>query len=209
MTVLVRPLIHPNPALYYSPEMVAELAMGMDPPYDIAARYGLSRDEFDQLQAQTWFGELVARKRQELADDGILFSSKAAMMAEELWTRLFQAACTGTLAHPLVVETAKQLTEIGQLKPKAAAGQVGGGPAFQLNIQVNGVPTGRAVAVEATKDAPPEPAMSITLGDPMPEKPPGLRVPDFDLRVGPRTLVGTSAAVSAANSVVASSKEPR
>jgi hypothetical protein len=208
MNAPVRPPIHPNPALYYSPEMVAELAMGMDPPYDIAARYGLTRQEFDQLQAQAWFGEMVARKRQELSDDGILFSSKAAMMAEELWARLFQAACANQLAHPLVVETAKQLTEIGQLKPKAAANVGGGGPAFQINIQVNGVDAGQAkargVSAEVVEAAP---VISIPLEPGLPPKPAGLKVPDFDLRVG--ALTGSTTAVAAAQAPLAMPPQPR
>jgi hypothetical protein len=200
MSSLVSAPIHPNPAMYLSPEMVLDLALGMDPPYDIAARYGLSRSEFDKLQAQEWFGRAVAQKRLEVSENGQMFSQKAAMMAEELFQQLFKAAITGNLAHPIVMDLTKQLTEIGQLKPRAAVGVSAGGPAFQINIQVNGADLDKAktsrLDIQPVVEAV---TMAIPLGDQLPPKPEGLRVPDFDLRM----LTGSQTAVNAAVAPVA------
>lgn len=182
--------IHPNPAMFLSPEMVQELALGMDTPYDVAATYGLSQREFDKLQAQPWFGELIAKKRMELADTGILFTAKAAMMAEELWQKLYQHATAGTLAHTVMLDVAKQLTDIGKLRP--IPGQPGDtGAKFQININVGEIKENVRMVDKAIDVTP---TISIPL-DILPPKPEGFRVPDFKLTPD---LVGNAQAVQAA-----------
>lgn len=125
--------------LHYSPEMVAELAMGAEHPHEIAERYGVDAVDYEHLAAQEWFGRLVAQKRHEYHDTGMLFIAKAGMMAEALLTRLFQQSMAGSIPPPLTVEVAKQLTDIGRLKPQPLNTQPGAsGNAFAINIQVNG-----------------------------------------------------------------------
>ena len=125
--------------LHYSPEMVAELAMGADDPLSVAERYGVEPEEYERLASLEWFGRLVAQKRHEFHDTGMLFVAKAGMMAEALLTRLFQQSMAGAIPPPLTVEVAKQLTDIGRLKPQPLNTQPGqSGNAFQINIQVNG-----------------------------------------------------------------------
>jgi hypothetical protein len=125
--------------LHYSPEMVAELAMGAEHPHEIAERYGVDPTDYELLASQEWFGRLVAQKRHEFHDQGMLFVAKAGMMAEALLTRLFQQSMAGAIPPPLTVEVAKQLTDIGRLKPQPLSTQPGAaGNGFQINIQVNG-----------------------------------------------------------------------
>jgi hypothetical protein len=125
--------------LHYSPEMVAELAMGAEHPHEIAERYGVDAVDYEHLAAQEWFGRLVAQKRHEFHDTGMLFIAKAGMMAEALLTRLFQQSMAGSIPAPLTVEVAKQLTDIGRLKPQPLNTQPGvAGNGFAINIQVNG-----------------------------------------------------------------------
>jgi hypothetical protein len=125
---------------HYDPMMVAEIAMGADHPHDIAERYGVDEVDYEHLAAQPWFERLVAQKRHEFHDTGVLFTVKAAMMAESLLTRLFQQSMVGAIAAPLTVEVAKQLTDIGRLKPQPlnTLPASNGGTGFQINIQVNG-----------------------------------------------------------------------
>lgn len=138
--------------------MVVEMAMGADPPDEVAKKHGLTLGEYKHLHAQDWFVELVARKRQELHDNGFLFQQKAAMMAETLLTKLFQQSMGGQLAPPLMLDTAKQLVDIGRLKPQAGApAGAGMGPAFQINIAVDG----RALTLGAGVPAPVSPAPPV------------------------------------------------
>lgn len=193
--------MHPNPALYLSPEMVNELALGNLPPYEIAGRYGLSQGEFDMLQRQDWFGQLVAKRRMEFADEGIGFRAKARMMAEELYQKLFQQATVGTLASNLMLDMTKQLVEIADMKPKQGQSDRPDGPAFQININVNAEtaqrPGPRPIEGAARVVAP----VTITIPkDDLPARPEGFRVPDFKLTPD---LVGTPATVAAVTGIPA------
>jgi len=126
-----------NPALYLSPEMVAELALGVDPPVDVAAKYGFELKDFLQLQAQPWFAEAVYRERERQQKEGITFQSKAKMMAEEMWVDLYKEAKSNLLKPELKVDVAKQLTEVAGMKPKNPVTQTGpAGPAFTVNITI-------------------------------------------------------------------------
>lgn len=197
-----------SPILYFDPQMVAEIALGAEHPHDIAERYGYDAVAYETLAALQWFAELVARKRQELADDGILFTAKAGMMAEALLTRLFQQSMAGSLAAPLMVETAKQLSDIGRLKPASAAAAASAGPPFQINIQVNGTDVVRSHAPqELVPEVVAETVMVIDFSkvDAAPV-PAALRVPDFDLR--PSALVGTPQAQQAAAAQHAAGASP-
>jgi len=198
--------------LHFDPMMVAELAMGADAPLEIAERYGVDFADFEHLLNQGWFQRLVANKRTEFHDTGVLFTAKAGMMAEALLTRLFQQSMAGSIAPPLTLDVAKQLTEIGRLKPQpinTAPGQ--GAGAFQINIQVNGAdvtkPENRLVpapspasspssdrdrADRATSANPNSPGVAIALDFNPKGTPPSslsnLKVPGFDVRHPGQTL---------------------
>jgi hypothetical protein len=176
--------------LHYSPEMVAELALGADHPHEIAERYGVDPVDYEHLASLDWFQRLVIQKRTEFHDTGVMFTAKAGMMAEALLTRLFQQSMAGTIAAPLTVEVAKQLTDIGRLKPQPLNNTPGaGGGAFQINIVVGDrevMASSHAVTVpapvEPTLDTP---AMSLDFNPPKGSPPrtvSNLKVPDFDLR---------------------------
>jgi hypothetical protein len=198
--------------LHYSPEMVADLAMGAEHPHEIADRYGVDAVDYEHLASQEWFQRLVAQKRSEFHDTGMLFIAKAGMMAEALLTRLFQQSMAGAIPPPLTVEVAKQLTDIGRLKPQPLNTQPGAsGNAFAINIQVNGAdvihsaPTLVAAPLASPRSGPSGavvPPVPDTPGDksaaptsmsleftPPKGRPPAsisnLRVPDFDLRPNP------------------------
>ena len=188
--------LHPNPALYTSPEMIAELALGMDKPYDIAARYGLSKTEFDKLSAQTWFGEVVVRKRMELQSEGTVFEYQSKMMLQELTIQAFKTAITGGMPMNLVLDLMKQLGDFSGVKAKQVqAGERAQG--FQINIQVNGDGKSHTRRLDVEEKREPV-VVSIPMGEQLPKQPEGFRVPDFDLRVG-RDLIGTTTAQAAAS----------
>ena len=216
-----------SPILYYDPQLVAELAMGAEHPHEIAERYGYAPEDYETLAALPWFAELVARRRTELHEDGALFQAKAAMMAETLFVRLFQQSMVGALAAPLTVEVAKQLSDIGRLKPQPQGVIDRAGAPFQINIQVNGTdvvtnhnplvqaPIGDvapALVMDFAGEAPPSrPPPDASLRDvnlpadryapdPIPENfpPPPIKVPDFDLRFS--SLAGNPQARAAATS---------
>jgi hypothetical protein len=207
-------VIHPNPAMYLSPEFVQELALGKDKPDDVCARHGVEPSDFQWLSAQAWFGEMVAVKRMQLADNGVLFSAKAEMMLEELLQHLYKSAITGNLAAAPMLELTKQLGDYAGLRTRGAQAAATG-PAFQQNINVaaDTLAAGRALAPANAEPVNITPTLSIPLGQttapkptgtigpgfppgPLGEVPAGLRVPDFKLTPD---LVGTPAAQAAAS----------
>jgi hypothetical protein len=174
----------PNPALYLSPEMVAELALGQDDPLTIAQKYGMTVAEFEALNAQPWFGDAVYRKREQLQAEGVTFVAKAQMMAEEMWQDIYQLSKSGDgmrMEHR--IEAAKQLTDIAGLKPKAAAASANG-PSFTINISIPDNPQGpqlKAVGGHSEADKPPAMVIEMKPADDFPKPPPGLKIPDFKL----------------------------
>jgi hypothetical protein len=106
----------------------------------------------------------------------------------------------GSLAAPLMVEMAKQLSDIGRLKPSSLAAAAASGPPFQINIQVNGLDVVHSHAPqELVPVAEVATEMVIDFAPGLPPPPPALKVPDFDLR--PSALVGTAQAQHAARGV--------
>lgn len=171
-----------NPALYLSPEMVAELALGVDPPLQVAQKYGLSPAEFMALQAQDWFGKEIYRKREELHADGMTFQVKARMIAEEVMQDFFRKSKTQDLRPEHLLEFLKQTAGYGGLTPKVGAVTGPAGPAFQINITLPDNPQGPSLAKIETADAPPEPLIiEMTAQESIPPPPPQIAVPGFRL----------------------------
>jgi hypothetical protein len=171
----------PNPALYLSPEMVAELALGQDPPLDIASKYGFSAAEFQQLQAQPWFGAAIYRKREELQASGITFAAKAAMMAEEMWQDIYTVSKGSEMRMEHRLEAAKQLSSLGGLAPKEARG-ANTGPQFTITIQIPSDAQGPSMRKIEQAEAKPDPmVIDLTPGVSLPPVPAGFKVPDFKL----------------------------
>lgn len=174
----------PNPALYLSPEMVAELALGQDPPLHIAQKYGMSPAEFEALQSQEWFGAAIYRKREELQANGVTFVTKAQMMAEEMWQDIYTLSkSTDGMRMEHRIEAAKQLTDIAGLKPKAAAASAGG-PSFTINISIPDNPQGPQLrSVGGHSEAEKAPALTIEMKpqDDFPKPPVGFKIPDFKM----------------------------
>lgn len=197
----------PNPALYLSPEMVAELALGQDPPLQIAQKYGFSPAEFEALQAQAWFGEAVYRKRDQLQAEGVTFAAKAGMMAEEMWQDIYAMSKTTDMRMEHRIDAAKNLTDIAGLKPKGQA--IGtGGPSFTINIQLPdnpAPPNPRMIGGHSEADKAPVLTVDFKPVDDFPKPPPGLKIPDFKLTPD---LVGVSGLASLAHAVMGPPREP-
>lgn len=179
----------PNPALYLSPEMVNELALGIDPPLQIAQKYGLTAAEFTALQAQEWFGAEVFRRRDQLHAEGMSFQVKAKMIAEEVMQDFFQTTKTKDVRPEHILEFLKQTAEYGGLKQKVLANQGPAGPAFmiQINLPAGAQGPGSAAQLNVTPDKPAPMVLDLKAMDPLPPLPAGMKVPDFKLT---KDLVG-------------------
>ena len=68
---------------HISDEMVASIALGMEDDLIVAARHGLSVEQYQALEKEKWFQLQVAIKRSEFEKNGVTFKAKATWMAGE------------------------------------------------------------------------------------------------------------------------------
>lgn len=117
----------------YPPQMVAEIAYGMEEPVDIAFRYGISASEYRKLAQNAHFQAEVAAKTAELMRAGHTVKVKAQFMAEDLLETLYLQAKDPKATFNMVHEAVKTMAKLADLEPKANQPQVqGGGTAIHI-----------------------------------------------------------------------------
>lgn len=142
-----------NVVLSLPPELVADLALGLESPTDIAQRHGISSSDFMALQTQPWFQDAIIRKRQQLADAGQVFREKARLMHEDLARDVYMAAKANILKPSETLDLLKHLAEIGDLKPKQQ--QIAAGPGFKINIVLPTQTSPGGIQIDTTTEAQP------------------------------------------------------
>lgn len=124
------------------PEMVAQIALGMEEPVDIAYRYGFAASEYRELEQHKPFISDVMAKRAELERGGQTVKVKAAWMTENLLDDLFLKAKAPEASIAQVQETVRIMAKLGDLEPKQRIEANQGGPAFQVVINIPAVSAG-------------------------------------------------------------------
>ena len=173
-------------ALKIPPEMLVELALGMEDPVTVARRHGYSEKDYETLAKQPWFLKVLSAKQQELADQGWTFRAKMAMLAEDLLVDVWMEAKSSESAS-FKLDAAKYLTKVADLEPKPAqqSAGAGGGGGFSIVINIPQLPPGfedayRSKGASEAKQEPP--TIDITPNKPdTPKVLENLTVPDFDL----------------------------
>jgi hypothetical protein len=140
--------------------MLVELAIGMDPPMDVATRHGFSASDFQTLNNQPWFQRALTQKRQEVAESGWNFKSKMSMLAEDMLLQTYRAASLSD-SPAVKLEAAKYLTKVADLEPRASAqAQAGGG--FMININLtNPAQQSQKLVIDVEPDLPPIPDYGV------------------------------------------------
>lgn len=179
-------------ALDLSPEMMLELALGLEPPLAVIAKHGVSAADFQTLQTQAWFLDALTRERERLRDEGYTFQAKARLMNEEILKDLYIDAKSNAMKPELKLELSKHLADMTGMRKPAGGPAVAAGPAFAITINIpdnarGPVNIGELLAVKHDKPAPM--VIEMTPSEPkfdLGPKPVG--VPDFRLTndlVGP------------------------
>lgn len=127
-----------SPGLYVSPEMITELAMGLDPTATIADKYGFDPVAFGALSQQGWFQEAVVRRRTELSEEGVTFQAKAAMVSEELMMEGFKLARAGLMKPDEVTNLLKVTSGLAGMQPKHTVQPGEAGARFMIQINMPG-----------------------------------------------------------------------
>lgn len=114
------------------PEFVLEVALGVEDEYDVAERYGYSREQFDILNGLKPFQIAVKKTRADLDKNGDMFRAKAHIMAEKVMDSGFAKAIDNTTPLKEVTEFLKTLANLADLVPKTTLQAAG--PGFSINI---------------------------------------------------------------------------
>lgn len=157
--------------LKIKPEMINEVATGLEEGKDIAQRYGFSEAEWDEIKERPDFQQAVAKVRSEMERSGQTFRLKAAVMADSLMENMYKHAMDSETPVKDKATALQLLTRVGELEPKASA-QVSAGPGFSITINLPVAPPKeedhkeedhKEEAIEAEEAQVVEP-MSLTFG---------------------------------------------
>lgn len=120
-----------------SEEMVASVALGLEDELIVAARHGLSVEEYNELAAQPWFQLQVQMKRSEYEKNGVTFKAKAAWMAGDLLDQVYLSAASTDASLSQKHEVLKTLIKAAGLEPKEEKIK-DTGPGFSISIDLGG-----------------------------------------------------------------------
>ena len=120
-----------------SEEMVASVALGLEDELIVAARHGLSVEDYNELAAQPWFQLQVQMKRSEYEKNGVTFKAKAAWMAGDLLDQVYLSAASVDASLSQKHEVLKTLIKAAGLEPKEEKVK-DVGPGFSISIDLGG-----------------------------------------------------------------------
>jgi hypothetical protein len=120
-----------------SDEMVASVALGLEDELIVAARHGMSIEDYTELAAQPWFQLQVQMKRSEYEKNGVTFKAKAAWMAGDLLDQVYLSAASTDASLSQKHEVLKTLIKAAGLEPKEEKVK-DVGPGFSISIDLGG-----------------------------------------------------------------------
>ena len=113
------------------------MALGIDAPERVIAKYGLEPDEAAALMLNPAFAMTVAKYKEEVTASGISFKLKAKIQAEDLLSHSYLIATDPEAPMAVRADLIKWTTRVAGLEPKEDKGAgLGGG--FTLNISFAG-----------------------------------------------------------------------
>lgn len=122
------------------PEMINAIAMGLEAPSEIAARFDIEGDRWERLLSWKPFLDAVATRKAEFESSGLTTRLKAALYAEMIQEQLLIGAMSSdaSIAQKLAVYT--EFVKVGDLIPQKKAAESAGGNAPAFTIQINLAP---------------------------------------------------------------------
>lgn len=114
-----------------------EIAMAEQPPKDICADYGYDKEAWDELRVNPRFRKEVADCRETLKEEGMSFKVKARLQSEELLKTSWHMIQSTETPASVRADLLKFTVRVAGLEPKNSVDPGAGGPAMQINIQLN------------------------------------------------------------------------
>lgn len=124
------------PALDVPQELILTIAMGMEEPQEVAARYGFEGARWNKLQEWKPFRDAVAQKTAELETSGITFKIKAKALTEDVFEDAYKIARSNDATLLQKLEFIKLGAKLGDMEPKTNT-QIQAGPGFSITINLS------------------------------------------------------------------------
>ena len=122
-----------KPALSVPQELILQIAIGMEEPAEVAARYGFDTDAWKKLEAWKPFQDAVAKQKAELDQSGLTFRIKAKALTEDVFEDAYRIARSNDSTLLQKLEFIKLGAKLADMEPKANT-QVAQGPGFSISI---------------------------------------------------------------------------
>lgn len=122
-----------KPALSAPQELILNIAIGMEEPAVIAARYGIEGDDWIRLQSYKPFQIAVEKQKAELEASGLTFRVKAKALTEDVFEEAYKIARSNDATLMQKLEFIKLGAKLADMEPKANT-QVAAGPGFSISI---------------------------------------------------------------------------
>lgn len=128
------------PAVYRTAheQLACELALQMEEPEDIFARYGYTPDQGIALMGTPQFSVLLERVSREVRESGLSFKTKAKMQAEALLTQSFQIATDPLQSAAVRADLIKWTAAVAGYSAKKDDDKASAGSGLNLTITFAG-----------------------------------------------------------------------
>lgn len=115
--------------------MVLEISLGVREPVDVAAEYGFSEDQWEELKTLPSFVKQVEEKKLELRVSGVTFKMKSAIAAEDIMADVYLKAKASDSSFHTQLESLKFFAKAAGFEspPKVEASA---GAAFSITINL-------------------------------------------------------------------------
>lgn len=123
--------------LTFDPRLAYELALEVEAPSAVFARYGMSEADAAALIAKPAFVATIQRYREEIQASGVSFRLKAKIQAEDLLTHSYILATDPETPSAVRADLIKWTARMADLEPKQDK-NAGTGGGFSLNITFAG-----------------------------------------------------------------------
>lgn len=117
-----------------NPNAIVELAMGMEAPLSVLARYGYNAEQAGTLLSNELIQRQIEAKRAELKSQGIVFKTKALMAAEDILEDVYVEAKMQETPLPQKLDALKFFAKAAGVDQVA---QTSGGAGGGFNITIN------------------------------------------------------------------------
>lgn len=124
-------------ALEVPPQLVLEVAYGIEDPKILAEKFGFSETEWDLLRVHDPFIKQVEAKKTELRASGYTFRMKAQMAAEDILDDVYRDAKKPDASFHTRLESLKFFAKAAGVEAPAKVEQ-STGPAFSITINLGG-----------------------------------------------------------------------